>query len=165
MAEKRDWSFLQLIALGVVLEVIFKQFPVLNAVQPILPIAIVAGILYGTERGFAVGLFSALVAGVLLYSASYFGAGIFFVEVIACALAGAIGGMVAKSRKPSKTEFVGLCVIAAIAFEALNNFFQGTQFARLSGFYYLEGTMLASALHIVFAVVLAMLLAGLLENK
>lgn len=165
MAEKRDWSFLQLVALGIVLDVIFKQFPVLNAVQPILPIAIVAGVLYGPSRGFAAGFLSALIAGILLYSASYFSAPLFFVAVIACALAGALGGMAASSKKLSKAEFVGLCVIAAIAFEALNSFLQGTQFSRLSGFYYLEGTMLASVLHIVFAVVLAMLLAGLLENK
>lgn len=167
MSESKGKSleFLQLVALAVVLDIIFKQFPFLSAVQAVLPIAVLAGIVYGTDRGVAVGLISSFFSGVLLYSSSFFSGNLFLVQFIAAAIAGALGGMVAKSRKPSTSEFVGLAVIAAIAFEALNSFLQGAAFNRLSGYYYLEGTLLASALHVVFAIVLALLLSGLLNNK
>ncbi|MBS3058617.1 MAG: hypothetical protein J4478_04420 [Candidatus Diapherotrites archaeon] len=166
MAEKKetDWSFLQLLALAVVLDIVFKQFSLLTAIQPILPIAVLAGILYGASRGIAVGLFAAVASGLLFYSAVYFTGALFFVQAISAIIAGALGGAIAQTKKPSTMEFAGLTVIAVIVFEALNNFLQGTAYSRLSGYYYLEGTALASALHIIAAVLLAILLSSLLKQ-
>lgn len=163
--KKRDWTFLQLIALGVVLDIVFKQLPAFTAVQPILPVAVLAGILYGARKGIAVGVFSSIFSSTLFFSASYFSGALLFVQFISAAIAGALGGAVSQSRRPSTSEFVGLTVIAVIVFEAVNNFLQGTSFSRLTGYYYLEGTMLASALHIVSGVLLAVLMSSLLEKK
>lgn len=165
MAEKKDdWKFLELVALAVVLDVIFKQFPFLASVQPILPIALLAGILYGGLRGSAVGVLSAFFSSILFFSQSFSG-NLFLLQAAAAVIAGSLGGLAGKSRKPSVAEYVSLCVVAAIAFEALNNFLSGASFGRLSGYYYLEGTALASALHIIASVVLAVFLSSLLDEK
>ncbi|MDO8647511.1 MAG: hypothetical protein Q7R70_03785 [Candidatus Diapherotrites archaeon] len=166
MAEKKgdDWGFLEFVALAVVLDVIFKQFPFLASIQPILPIAVLAGILYGGLRGSAVGVISAFFSTLFIGSLNFSG-NLFFLQAAAGIIAGSLGGLAGKSRNPSVSEFVSLCVVAAIAFEALNNFLNGTSFSRLSGYYYLEGTALASALHIIAAIVIALLLSKTLEKN
>ncbi len=169
MAEKKEEKdrseFVVLLVLAIILDFIFRQFPLLNAVQPILPIAVLAGILYGSERGIATGLIAYSVSGLLLFSADYFTASLFFVQFIAAIIAGSLGGLAGKNRNPSVSEFVSLCVVAALAFEALNNFLSGTSFSRISGYYYLEGTALASALHIIAAILIALLLSKTLEKN
>jgi len=158
-------EFVVLLFLAIVLDFIFRQFPILNSVQPILPVAVLAGVLYGSERGIATGVLAYIVSSLLLFSAEVFSSTLFFVQMISAIIAGVLGGVISQKEKPSVSEFVSLAVIAAIVFEAANNFLQGTSFSRLSGFYYLEGTALASALHIISAVILAVLLSSLLEKK
>jgi len=167
MAEsnKENWDFLHLFALATVLDIIFKQFSFLTPVQPILPIALLAGILYGARKGLIVGCLSVIISSVLFYSADFFSGSLFFLQFASAIFAGLLGGAIAKSQKVSTSSFVGLTVVAVIFFEALNNFLQGSSFSRLSGYYYLEGTMLASALHLIVSILLALMLASLLSDK
>ena len=167
MGEKKeaDWSFLSLIALAVVLDIVFKQLPYLTAVQPILPIAVIAGILYGAKKGIITGVVAAFVSSMLFYSAGFFTGSLFLLQLAGTFIAGALGGIAGNGKKVSTAELVGLTVAAVIAFEALNNFLQGTAYSRLSGYYYLEGTALAGALHIVIAILLALMLSSLLSEK
>ena len=158
-------EFVVLLFLAVVLDFIFRQFPILNAIQPILPVAVISGILYGAKRGIATGVLAYIVSSLLLFSADVFSTTLFFVQMISAIVAGALGGVIGRKEKPSVSEFVSLVVIAAIVFEAANNFLQGTSFSRLTGYYYLEGTALASALHIISAILLAVLLSSLLDKK
>lgn len=166
MSEKEtDWNFLSLIALAVVLDIVFKQLPYLTAVQPILPIAVLAGILYGAKKGIAVGVLASFVSALLFYSSGYFTGALLILQISCAFIAGALGGIAGSGKKVSTAEFVGLSIIAVIVFEALNNFLQGAAYGRLSGYYYLEGTALASALHLVIAILLALMLYGLLKEK
>lgn len=163
--EKDKSEFVVLLFLAIVLDFVFRQFPPLNAIQPILPVALLAGVLYGTKRGIATGVLAYAVSNFLLFTANVFSSTLFFVQLTSAVIAGALGGVVSEKGKPSVAEFVGLAVVSAIVFEGLNNLLLGASGSRISGYYYLEGTALASALHLISAVLLALLLSSLLDKK
>lgn len=166
MSENKNESWnnaLMLLALGITLAVIFHLFHFLRPIQPFIPIAVLAGMLYGHSKGFSVGFF-----GFLAFSLLFGFAGLFsWIEAFACGIAGLLGAAAARNRTPSKTEFITLSAIAAIGFEIfLNLAFNAYYFTpALNAVYYFDVPALASAVNILAAIILALLLSDLLKSK
>src|SRR3989344_4918694 len=121
MGKNESWNdALVLMVLAIVLAVIFHLFSFLRPIQPFIPIAVLAGVLYGHSKGFSVGFFGFLAFSLL------FG------------FAGLLGAAVANARTPSKSEFIAVSAVAAIAFEIfLNIAFQAYSFTpALNAIYY-----------------------------
>ncbi|MEW6295336.1 MAG: hypothetical protein AB1467_03515 [Candidatus Diapherotrites archaeon] len=88
------------------------------SVEPIIPLAVMAGMLFGAREGFALG------AGA--YTASNFfvwglqGPWTIF-QALGAGIAGALGGLVGKTKKPSSKDLIIISVMGTAVFEVIMN--------------------------------------------
>ncbi len=104
-----------LIAVGV--RMALKQYEALYSIEPIIPIAVYAGLAYGTDAGVLVGLISYPLSNFFLPGGTF---GLWsFLQGLGGAIAGLLAGGV---RKVTKGGLVTYTVIGTIIFEILVSF-------------------------------------------
>ena len=153
---KKETSFELLLALAIIARPLIKWLlPGLASVEPIIPLAIIAGILYGAQKGAIVG------------AAGYIGSNILLMSIGSWTIPQAIGGMIAgilpalfAKKKHSGTDLVLYAVLATVIFEILINIWGG-------GFeisYFIESISFGMV-HIVSNAFFAVLLSGMLPAE
>lgn len=153
---KEKISFEILLALAVIARPLIKWLlPGLASIEPIIPLAILGGILYGPGKGSMIGAGGYIGSNLLLASLGPW--------VVPQAIAGMIAGFlpsILKKEKASGTDFVWLAVIATLAFETILNIWGG-------GFEigYLVGSLAFGFAHIIGNVFFAAVLSGLLPTE
>lgn len=154
---------LPLFSLAVVLQLVAFIVPALNPLIVVIPFSVLAGLLYGAGTGFLVGFFAFGIAAFLAGSLSDFA----FIQAFLAAISGVIGGTLNGGKTTTKTDLLTLCVVAAIFYETTNHivqFWWGIGNAY-NPFIYLQEPAISSALNVVFALVIALLISDLLPKK
>ncbi len=107
-----------LLALAVLGRVLLKVTPLVNipSVEPIIPIAVFAGLAYGTEAGILVGLLAYPLSNLLLPEA-VFGLWIFW-QAVGGAVAGGLAGL---AKKATFNNLVWYTVLGTLLFELAVN--------------------------------------------
>ncbi len=159
--EKTNQSVL-LFAIGFVLLLVFGLFPYSSALQPLIAIAVLAGYLYGTERGFAVGV-GALILGALFGVVSQ---SLFLFQLVGVGLAGVIGGIALGDRK-SVSGFLALTAVSVILFEVLLNLVASVQGISnpLQPLGFVNVPAFGSMANILLNLVIALLFSGWVNEK
>ncbi len=109
-----ETKLLLLIAIAVLGRILMEPFP---SVEPIIPIAVYAGLVYGADAGILVGLFSYPISNFFMLG------GPFGWWTILQAAGGAIsGGLAGNAKEVNTGALVTYSVIGTIIFELLLNF-------------------------------------------
>ena len=88
------------------------------SVEPIIPFAVLAGLLFGVKEGFTLGGSAYIISNFFIWGMQ--GPWTIF-QALGAALAGTIAGVWGKMRKPGWKDIVLLSVAGTIVFEAIMN--------------------------------------------
>ncbi len=107
-----------LLGLAVLGRVLLKVTPLVNipSVEPIIPIAVFAGLAYGTEAGIIVGLLAYPISNIFLPS-EFFGMWILW-QAVGGAVAGGLAGL---ARKATFNNLLWYTVLGTVLFELAVN--------------------------------------------
>lgn len=151
-------SFLALLVLAIGGRIAIKAFfPFLPSVEPIIPIAILATILYGAGKGGIIGAVSYPVSNIFLNSFGPWS----WIQAIAGMIA-AIVPVFGIYKKVTTTTFIYLTVIGTVIYEIILNWYGGSS---ILDFGYFFDSAYFSLAHIASNVVFAFLLSGLIEQQ
>ncbi|MBU1120977.1 MAG: hypothetical protein ABIE23_00750 [archaeon] len=107
--------FLGLLGLAVGGRVAMQWIP---SVEPIIPIAIMAGVIFGVKEGFTLGGSAFIISNFFIWGMQ--GPWTIF-QALGAAIAGGIGGVYGKMRKIGWKEFVVLGIIGTAIYEIIIN--------------------------------------------
>ena len=88
------------------------------SVEPIIPLAVIAGLLFGMKEGFTLGGGAYLMSNFFVWGLQ--GPWTIF-QAIGAAVAGALGGLYGKVRKPTWKDVVIISVIGTVFYEVVMN--------------------------------------------
>ena len=88
------------------------------SVEPIIPLAVIAGLLFGMKEGFTLGGGAYLMSNFFVWGLQ--GPWTIF-QAIGAAVAGALGGLYGKMRKPTWKDVVLISVIGTLFYEVVMN--------------------------------------------
>ncbi|MFH1255661.1 MAG: hypothetical protein V1494_00035 [Candidatus Diapherotrites archaeon] len=88
------------------------------SVEPIIPLAVLAGFLFGAKEGFALGSGAYVASNFFIWGLQ--GPWTIF-QALGAGIAGALGGFRGKTGKPGKMDLIVFSVIGTIVFEFLMN--------------------------------------------
>src|SRR3989344_5484667 len=102
---------LTLIIIAVVARVFLKEFDALYSIEPIIPIAVYAGLAYGTDAGVLVGLLSYPLSNIFLEGGAF---GLWsFLQGIGGAIAGWLAG---NARSITKSALLNYSILGTLIF-------------------------------------------------
>ncbi len=107
--------FMGLLAAAVGGRVALQYFP---SVEPIIPIAVLAGLVFGIKEGFVLGGSAYVLSNFFVWGLQ--GPWTIF-QAIGAALAGALAGGVGKIKRPKPRDLIILSVVGTVIFEVLMN--------------------------------------------
>ncbi len=107
--------FAGLLSIAVAGRVALQNVP---SVEPIIPIAIAAGLALGVREGFALGGSAFIISNFFVWGLQ--GPWTIF-QAIGAAIPGAVAGLVGKTKKPSSRDIIVLSVLGTIFFEIIMN--------------------------------------------
>lgn len=114
-----ETDILMLLAMAIVGRLLTNSLS-LTSIEPIIPIAVYAGLAYGSEAGILIGIFSYPLSNIFLEG------GVFGVWTILQAMGGAIsGGLAGSSKKADPNSLLYYSVIGTVIFELILNFPDG----------------------------------------
>lgn len=90
------------------------------SVEPIIPIAILAGLLFGAKEGFSLGFFAYVVSNFFVWGLQ--GPWTLF-QALGAGIPAAGAGLIGKVKQVSKKDFIIMSVAGTIFFEILMNLF------------------------------------------
>ncbi len=157
--------FLGLLSLAVSGRVAAQWIP---SVEPIIPLAIAAGMVWGAKEGFALGGAAYIISNFFIWGLQ--GPWTIF-QALGAALPGAAGGVFGKLRKPKTRDLIVLSVLGTVFFEIVMNisgsFMLGTglAFGLLAIPFYFMASLPFSAAHIGSNAVFARMAAPLLKLR
>lgn len=156
MASGKKIGFELLLVLAIIARPLIKWLlPGLPSIEPIIPLAVLACILYGPGKGAMVGAGGYIGSNILLASIGPW--------VVPQAIAGIIAGFlpsILKQEKANSTSLVWLCILGTVIFELTLNIWGG-------GFeisYFMDSITFGFA-HIVGNVFFAAILSGMLPSE
>lgn len=88
------------------------------SVEPIIPLAILAGLLFGPKEGFALGGSAYIISNFFVWGLQ--GPWTIF-QALGAGIAGGFGGIVGKTKAPNSKDLIALSIIGTIFFEILMN--------------------------------------------
>ncbi|MFH0714322.1 MAG: hypothetical protein V1847_01105 [Candidatus Diapherotrites archaeon] len=114
--EARDLTiFLALLGTAIAGRVALQWVP---SVEPIIPFAVLAGLLFGMKEGFMLGGSAYIISNFLVWGLQ--GPWTVF-QAIGAAVPGAVAGVYGKVRQASVLELIGLSVLGTVFFEIMVN--------------------------------------------
>ncbi|MDD5148035.1 MAG: hypothetical protein PHH08_01060 [Candidatus ainarchaeum sp.] len=119
--------FLSLFSLAVAGRTALQWVP---SVEPIIPIAILAGLLFGMKEGFSLGAGAYVVSNFFVWGLQ--GPWTIF-QALGAALAGGMAGAYGKFRKPKTRDIIILSLAGTVLFEIIMNFSGATMGIGLLG--------------------------------
>lgn len=114
-----EFEVLMLLVIAVFGRLLLKEFPDLYSIEPIIPIAVYAGLRFGTNAGVIVGLLAYPVSNVFLEG------GAFGLYSVLQGAAGAVSGGLAGNSKLSANNLLYFTFIGTLFFEVLLNIGDG----------------------------------------
>ncbi len=109
-----------LLLAAVIGRVLIKQFPTLTSIEPIIPVAVFAGLSYGVNAGVLIGLLAYPLSNIFLEGGPF---GLYsLLQGIGGAIAGSLAGY---ARKADTGTLVLYTVIGTLIFEVILNFGDG----------------------------------------
>ncbi|PIU21659.1 MAG: hypothetical protein COT15_01295 [Candidatus Diapherotrites archaeon CG08_land_8_20_14_0_20_34_12] len=90
------------------------------SVEPIIPIAILAGLLFGAKEGFSLGFFAYVVSNFFVWGLQ--GPWTLF-QALGAGIPAAGAGLIGKVKQPTKRDFIIMSIAGTIFFEVLMNLF------------------------------------------
>ena len=112
---KATMLFLGLVAAATAGRIALQFVP---SVEPIIPFAVLAGLLFGAREGFALGGSAYIMSNFFIWGLQ--GPWTIF-QALGAGLAGMIAGFAGKAKKPTWVDLVVLSVLGTVFFEAIMN--------------------------------------------
>lgn len=115
-SELREFTiFVGLFAVATLGRVALQWVP---SVEPIIPLAILAGFLFGSKEGFSLGAGAYVASNFFVWGMQ--GPWTLF-QAIGAGIPGAIAGMVGKTKKPTERDLIIFSVLGTVFFEIVMN--------------------------------------------
>ncbi|MFH1587446.1 MAG: hypothetical protein ABID38_06325 [Candidatus Diapherotrites archaeon] len=161
---KKLTMFLALLGGAVVGRVALQAVP---SVEPIIPFAILAGLIFGMKEGFTLGGGAYIISNFFIWGLQ--GPWTIF-QAIGGALAGVLGGAYGKVRKPKQFDLITLTIVGTVMFEFVMNLTGplmgiGLFVGLLSIPIYFLTSLPFTAIHIASNIVFARLMYPLLKLR
>ncbi len=117
---KRNFSFSEVATIvfaAVIIRVALKQSDAFISIEPIIPLAVYAGLKYGADAGILVGLFSYPLSNLFLIGGTF---GLWsFLQGLGGGISGWLGG---NARAMTKAALFQYSILGTLAFELIVNF-------------------------------------------
>ncbi len=139
---------------AIALRILLKSAPYFDipSIEPVIPLAVLAGMYYGTNQGALVGIGGYVFSNFVIDLGRGFGFGIWS---LAQGLGGAIAGYL--GARATRDTYIQTVILATIAFELLINFWGA---GWNISFGYFGASLPYSIVHIIGNVVFAMIFAA-----
>ena len=145
-----DSKTITLLAMAVIGRLALKTIDFIPSVEPIVPLAVIAGLTISAEAGFTIGAAGFFLSNIVLDQ----GIGYWTIlQALGAGLAGVIPAYI-KTKKISSDAVVGYSIVGTIIYEFFVNMPDGMIFV-----------MPFSAIHVVSSMVLGLLFASMLSVK
>lgn len=145
-----DSKTITLLAMAVIGRLALKTIDFIPSVEPIVPLAVIAGLTISAEAGFTIGAAGFFLSNIVLDQ----GIGYWTIlQALGAGLAGVIPAYI-KTKKISSDAVVGYSIVGTIIYEFFVNMPDGMVFV-----------MPFSAIHVVSSMVLGLLFASMLSVK
>lgn len=145
-----DSKILQIVAIAVIARLALKTVDFIPSVEPIIPLAVIAGFTISAEAGFAVGALGFIISNLFLDA----GFGYWTIlQALGAGLAGVLPAYI-KKKKKNTDAIVGFAIVGTVIYEFFVNMPDGMIFV-----------MPFSAIHIISSIVLSFLFASMFSWK
>ncbi|PIU21670.1 MAG: hypothetical protein COT15_01030 [Candidatus Diapherotrites archaeon CG08_land_8_20_14_0_20_34_12] len=145
-----DSKILQVLAIAVIARLALKTIDFIPSVEPIIPLAVIAGLTISAEAGFTVGAAGFILSNLVLDA----GFGYWTIlQALGAGLAGALPAFI-KTKKKNSDAVVGFAIVGTVIYEFFVNMPDGMIFV-----------MPFSAIHVVSSIVLGFLFASMFSLK